>query len=110
MSAVEIDIDEIKQREKSKNIITRLDQEQMSKEKIVQTLNEKPESSITKRDINYTIKMTRGYETGRTQEINQVKVVFHSKEIKTKIFKLKNKLKGNEQIWLKDTLRHIDAS
>ena len=50
--------------------------------------------------------MPRRYETGRTQETNQVKVVLqvHSKEIKTKIFKMKNKPKRNEQIWLSDDL------
>ena len=105
MSTVEIDVDELKQKEKENNIIiSGVDDEKKTKGGIRKLLNEKLQCSVIEDDINYIVKLIKRDEAGKAQETSQVKVVFHEKSVKMRVFKSKNKLKGDDHIWLSDDL------
>ena len=102
--STEVDLDEIKQRDKCNNvIISGLQEQQTSKEEICQIINDKVKCSAQPADIIYTLKLKskRSEENGKLS----VRVAFATHEKKKQVMKAKKNLRGeNDEIWIVDDL------
>ena len=94
--------DDIQQRDRDRNIIvTGLQDEHLTKDKAIETLNNKLGTNITSDDIDYTVIL----KTGDTQP-NRLRIVFSDNGKKAKVIKQKKKLKDS-QIWVTDDLTKL---
>jgi ABC-type Na+ efflux pump permease subunit len=81
--------------------VTGLQNDQLTKDKAIETLNNKLGTNITSDDIDYTVKL----KTGETQP-NKLRIVFSDNGKKAKVIKQKKKLKDS-QIWVTDDLTKL---
>ena len=101
ITTLETKVDEFEQKSKENNcIVTGLQQDQTSKESVMTILNDRLKTDLRPEDILYTLRL--GKVENRTVQI-RTRVVFSTKEIRSKIFKMKKELKGSG-IWISDEL------
>jgi hypothetical protein len=81
--------------------VTGLQNDHLTKDKAIETLNNKLGTKITSEDIEYTVKL----KTGDNQP-NRLRIVFSDNGKKAKVIKLKKKLKDS-QIWVTDDLTKL---
>jgi hypothetical protein len=100
MDKMKIQLDDIQQKEKDRNIIvTGLTDGQLDKEKAIEVLNEKLGTGIRTNDIEYLLQLKT-----RENQPNRLRIVFCDKNKKNEIMKQKTKLKNISDIWFSDEL------
>jgi hypothetical protein len=102
INKVELEIEDIKQKERCKNIIIRgVPAGNDVMKKTIDILNSKLQVNVNGSQIRYALRL--GNVNGRNDRSGPVRVAFETEETRARIFKKRNKLKDSN-IWISDDL------